>query len=86
MRQLLLLLVATIAAQLAHVRPSEAADPYRWCGNAGGADTFVNCYFVTLQQCQQAISGNSGYCSENLWYTGETAATTIRRKPHRTAR
>src|ERR1700760_3203300 len=35
------------------------ADPYRWCaeyGNFGGGGT--NCYFMTLGQCQAAISGN----------------------------
>lgn len=48
-----------------------AADPYRWCaeyGGRGGGGT--NCYFVTLQQCRAAISGNGGFCRPNQFYTG----------------
>jgi hypothetical protein len=86
MRPLLLLLVATIVAQLADIPRSEAADPYRWCAVYGTDDSVTNCYFVTLQQCQQAASGNGGYCTENLWYTGDAAAAAARRKPPRAPR
>jgi uncharacterized protein DUF3551 len=48
-----------------------SADPYRWCavygGGRGGGE---NCYFVTLNQCQAAVSGNGGFCRTNLFYTG----------------
>lgn len=50
-------LIAGLAAETAH------ADKYRWCaqysGRAGGSS---NCYFVTLQQCQAAVSGVGGFC------------------------
>ena len=53
------------------------ADPYRWCaeygvGIDGGA---TNCYFITLQQCQWAISGNGGFCRPNLFYDGRPVVT-----------
>ena len=39
---------------------------YPWCaeyGGRGGGGT--NCYFSNLWQCQQAISGNGGWCYRN---------------------
>jgi hypothetical protein len=60
------LLSAGLLSQPAH------ADPYRWCaeygGGRGGGGT--NCYFVTLEQCRAAISGNGGFCRHNAFYTG----------------
>jgi hypothetical protein len=54
------------------------ADPYRWCaeyggGGAGGGGT--NCYFVTLEQCRAAISGNGGFCRQNGFYDGRPVTT-----------
>jgi hypothetical protein len=47
------------------------ADPYRWCAEyGGGRGGATNCYFITLQQCQAAISGNGGFCRQNGFYTG----------------
>jgi|KBSMisStaDraftv2_1062788.scaffolds.fasta_scaffold2387014_1 hypothetical protein len=51
------------------------ADPYRWCaqyggGRGGGGE---NCYFVTLQQCRAAISGNGGFCRQNGFYDGRAS-------------
>jgi hypothetical protein len=47
------------------------ADPYRWCAEyGGGRGGGTNCYFVTLQQCQWAISGNGGFCRQNGFYDG----------------
>jgi len=48
------------------------ADPYRWCaeysgGSQGGGR---NCYFITLEQCRWAISGNGGMCTPNPFYDG----------------
>jgi hypothetical protein len=49
------------------------ADPYQWCaeygGRAGGGGG-TNCYFVTWEQCQAALSGNGGFCRRNLFYSG----------------
>jgi len=50
-------LIVGLAAEAAH------ADQYKWCaeysGRGGGSS---NCYFVTLAQCQAAVSGVGGYC------------------------
>lgn len=53
------------------------ADPYRWCaiysgGRGGGAQ---NCYFVTLAQCQMAVSGVGGFCSPNQFFDGRPVVT-----------
>jgi uncharacterized protein DUF3551 len=57
---------------------SAEADPYRWCavysgGSFGGGGT--NCYFVTLGQCQAAVSGVGGFCAPNNFYDGRPVAT-----------
>ena len=49
------------------------ADPYRWCAEYGGGGT--NCYFVTLEQCRAAISGNGGFCRQNGFYDGRPVTT-----------
>ena len=48
------------------VEPAHA-DPYRWCAQYGGRGA-TNCYFVTLDQCRAAISGNGGFCAPNNFY------------------
>jgi hypothetical protein len=62
---------------LSPINPGQA-DPYRWCaeyggGGAGGGGT--NCYFVTLEQCRAAISGNGGFCRQNGFYDGRPVTT-----------
>jgi hypothetical protein len=51
-----------------------SADSYRYCAvyNVDGGAT--NCYFVTWQQCQAAISGMGGFCEPNPFYSGEPAS------------
>jgi hypothetical protein len=71
------ILLATLAVLIAaSVSDTAQADPYRWCANysgrGGGAQ---NCYFVTIQQCQAAISGNGGWCTPNLRYGGLPVTT-----------
>jgi hypothetical protein len=52
------------------------ADPYRWCANYGNSgDGGTNCYFLTLEQCRAAISGNGGYCAPNYFYDGRPVLT-----------
>lgn len=54
------------------VEPAHA-DPYQWCAEYGGGfrgGGGTNCYFMTLQQCRAAISGNGGFCRRNTFYTG----------------
>jgi hypothetical protein len=48
------------------------ADPYRWCAEyGGGRGGGTNCYFVTIEQCRAAASGNGGFCRPNGFYTGD---------------
>ena len=53
------------------------ADPYRWCAlyNAGRGGGAQNCYFVTFQQCQAAVSGIGGFCMPNQFYDGKPIVT-----------
>ena len=66
---------------------SAQADPYRWCAQYGASDDGgTNCYFVTLEQCRAAISGNGGFCVPNNFYNGApvtTAEDGPRRSRHR---
>jgi len=64
-----------------------AADPYRWCAQYGpDGDGGTNCYFLTLEQCQAAVSGNGGFCTPNNFYTGPAAADGSRRSRNRATR
>jgi len=55
---------------------SAQADPYRWCAQYGASDDGgTNCYFVTLEQCRAAISGNGGFCVQNNFYDGAPVTT-----------
>jgi Protein of unknown function (DUF3551) len=53
------------------------ADPYRWCAlyGGGGQGGGRNCYFITLEQCRWAISGNGGDCVPNPFYDGRPVVT-----------
>jgi hypothetical protein len=63
------------------------ADPYRWCAQYGNSDdNGTNCYFMTLEQCRAAISGNGGFCTPNNFYNGAPVTTgedTVRRSRNR---
>lgn len=63
------------------------ADPYRWCAQYGTSDDVgTNCFFVTLEQCRAAISGNGGFCTPNGFYDGAAVTTPgdgSRRSRHR---
>ena len=62
---------------LAASSQSAKADPYRWCavygGGAFGGGT--NCYFLAIEQCRAAISGNGGFCTPNNFYDGRAVTT-----------
>jgi hypothetical protein len=60
-----------------------AADPYRWCAEYSGRGGGTNCYFVTLEQCRTAISGNGGFCRQNGFYDGQPVTTPDRRSQPR---
>jgi hypothetical protein len=49
---------------------SAEADPYRWCAQYSGRTGGTNCYFMTIGQCQAAVSGVGGFCRPNPFYTG----------------
>jgi hypothetical protein len=78
MRRLLLFVVAAIAVTALGAGPSAAQD-YPFCrkAEAGPGD----CRYSTLEQCQEAVSGTSGYCQPNYWLP-----QTSRVSPHRRAR
>jgi Protein of unknown function (DUF3551) len=65
-----MILAASIAAIVGSTFDTAQADPYRWCAVYGGRHGATNCYFVTLRQCEEAVSGTGGYCRRNLFYTG----------------
>jgi hypothetical protein len=53
------------------------ADPYPWCAEYGGGDDggSTSCYFMTLQQCRESVSGVGGFCRRNLFYDGQPVRT-----------
>ena len=52
------------------------ADPYRWCAEyAGDRGGGTNCYFITLQQCRETVSGIGGFCVPNNFYDGRPVVT-----------
>ncbi|RAI43506.1 DUF3551 domain-containing protein [Rhodoplanes roseus] len=66
------MLVVGVPASHAQV-PSSVGPIYPWCAQYGGAwGGGNNCYFANLWQCQQAISGNGGFCYENPFSWGIT--------------
>lgn len=67
MRKALLAMAALSAIVLVDTAPAQAqyGPIYPWCAQYGGRDGATNCYFANLWQCQQAISGNGGYCYRN---------------------
>lgn len=72
------MLLAMSVLSVGLLSQSAHADPYRWCAEYGGArGGGTNCYFVTRQQCEWAISGNGGFCRVNGFYTGERRSETV---------
>jgi hypothetical protein len=59
---------ALIGLLLCSATGTAQADPYRWCAEyGGGRGGGTNCYFVTLEQCRAAVSGNGGFCRESFY-------------------
>ena len=64
---LLVAALSVMASSQANSQPS--AIEYPWCAEyGGGRGGGGNCGFVTLEQCRAALSGNGGYCRENLFF------------------
>ena len=78
MRRHLLIVAAVAAVPLLSAGPS-MAQQYPFCrkAEAGPGD----CRYSTLEQCQAAVSGTSGYCQPNYWLPQAPQVS-----PHRRAR
>jgi hypothetical protein len=64
-------LAAVTAAFALDAAPASAQGfrVYPWCAYYNTKGGATNCYFSTFEQCQAAISGNGGMCTQNPWYT-----------------
>jgi hypothetical protein len=56
---------------------------YPWCAQYGTRGGATNCYFSNLWQCQQAISGNGGWCYENPFFAQAAATPGAQRRARR---
>jgi uncharacterized protein DUF3551 len=82
MRTMALGLGIAALALAAGVQPAAAEITYPWCAEYSDDNTARNCGFLTLEQCQAAISGNGGYCEANPLYR-PAADAPRQRKPRR---
>jgi hypothetical protein len=78
MRKFLLIVAAAVAVPVLGAGPA-VAQQYPFCRKAEGGPG--DCRYSTLEQCQQAVSGTSGYCQPNYWLP-----QTPQVNPHRRAR
>ena len=63
---------ATVAGTVAAGTPAKAAE-WPWCADiydSNGGGTATNCGFASRQQCEDYISGMSGWCYPNPRYPG----------------
>jgi hypothetical protein len=67
MRLVLLFVGLVIGGAVANPSAGSAAN-YPWCAYYGFDLDGTNCGFVSFGQCMAAISGNGGYCGQNLQY------------------
>jgi hypothetical protein len=80
MRKIVLAAALTLGGMVAFSSGAQA-DPYKWCAQYGNrTDNGTNCYFMTIQQCRAAISGNGGFCRPNPFYTGRQSNREDRRR------
>lgn len=79
MRIMLAVFIGLIASAVAE--PARA-DQYKWCAIMGGGDEggHMNCYFVTLQQCQANVSGVGGFCMPSPFANVPATPTQNQRK------
>jgi hypothetical protein len=63
-----------IAASLFFVVSPASADNYKWCAVTSGGMGASNCGYVTLEQCQNSVRPEGGFCEPNHFYTGSTAS------------
>lgn len=65
-------IAAAVAGNLAAGTPAQAK-VWPWCADlfeGRGGGTATNCGFISWRQCEQYISGMSGWCYPNPWYPG----------------
>ena len=83
------IVLATLAIlMIGSAADTAQADPYKWCalysgGRLGGS---TSCYFVTIEQCQAAVSGVGGFCAPNTFYDGLPVRTPEDGRPPRHSR
>jgi hypothetical protein len=70
--------LAAVPAVDALSSTAQAYPVYAWCANYSGRGG-TNCYFANLWQCQQAVSGVGGYCSQNPFYGASAGYARARR-------
>jgi Protein of unknown function (DUF3551) len=78
----LLLATAAVTTNTAAARADSIT--YPWCAQFSDEGGARNCGFLTMAQCQAALSGNGGYCAENPMYRATTGAAPVpaRRPQH----
>jgi len=81
MRTLLLVLATASAATAFSAAPAAAEQTYPWCAQYAEAGT--NCGFLTLQQCNEAVSGNGGWCDHNVFIEPNVPAGATRAQHQR---
>jgi hypothetical protein len=64
---------------------TDAAQAAPWCAQYGGGDKGggTNCGFYSFEQCMAAISGNGGFCTQNLFETPNRTRSDARRRYRR---
>jgi uncharacterized protein DUF3551 len=74
MRTMLLAFATATAAITVSAAPAAAqqSPSYQWCAQYDEGGT--NCGFTTLSQCNEALSGNGGFCERNNMAVATTAA------------
>lgn len=81
-----IIFIALITLMVGSALDAARADPYRWCANYGGGfddGGSQNCYFVTIEQCEAAVSGVGGFCTPNPFYDGRPVTTPEDYQPRR---
>src|SRR5262245_15556465 len=68
----MMLTVAAAAATVVLSSPA-TAQTYPWCAQY---EDGTNCGFTSLLQCQQALSGNGGFCDQNPNFLAAPPLTT----------
>jgi hypothetical protein len=74
--RIVLLILVSLTAGLSGSGTARA-DQYKWCANMGGGNDggMMNCYFVTLQQCQAYVQGIGGFCMPSPFDGNRPAAS-----------